>query len=55
MEVQKEYEDVEEIRRKLTTREERYYETSYYITLYENNLEKLDELSKRFEQKISGY
>jgi len=55
MEVQKEYEDIEEIRRKLTTREERYYETSYYITLYENNLEKLDELSKRFEQKISGY
>lgn len=55
MEIQKEYEDVEEIRRKLTTREERYYEASYYICLYENNLEKLDELSKRFEQKISGY
>ncbi len=55
MEIQKEYEDVEEIRRKLTTREERYFEASYYISLYENDLEKLDELSKKFEQKISWY
>jgi type IV secretory pathway VirB4 component len=55
MDKQKEYEDVEEIRRKLATREERYFETSYYVALYEQDLEKLDELSKKFEQKIGGY
>jgi DNA repair exonuclease SbcCD ATPase subunit len=53
MEIQKEYEDVEEIRRKLTTREERYFEASFYTTLYEEDLEKLNELSKKFEQKIA--
>ena len=55
MDKQKEYEDVEEIRRKLATREERYFETSFYVSLYEENLERLDELSKKFEQKMGWY
>jgi len=50
-----EFHDVEDIRQKLATREERYFETSYYITVYEHDEEKLRELSKKLEQKVSGY
>jgi len=50
-----EFRDVENIRQKLATREERYYETSYYTTIYEHDVEKLREESKKFEQKIGWY
>jgi conjugal transfer ATP-binding protein TraC len=50
-----EFHDVEDIRQKLATREERYFEASYYLTVYEHDEEKLRELSKKIEQKISGY
>lgn len=50
-----EYQDVESIRQKLATREERYFQTSMYTTIYEHDVEKLREESKRFEQKISWY
>ena len=43
------------IREKLTTREERYFESSLYINLYQENEEKLKEEGKKIEQKISGY
>jgi len=55
MDVDIEYRDVESIRQKLATREERYFETSLYTTIYEHDEEKLREESKKFEQKISGY
>lgn len=54
-EVDIEYRDVENVRQKLATREERYFETSFYTTIYEHDEEKLREESKKFEQKISGY
>lgn len=50
-----EYKDVESIRQKLATREERYFQTSMYTTIYEHDDEKLREEGKKFEQKISGY
>jgi type IV secretory pathway VirB4 component len=52
MDVDIEYRDVESIRQKLATREERYFETSLYTTIYEHDEEKLREESKKFEQKI---
>lgn len=52
-EVDIEYRDVENVRQKLATREERYFETSFYTTIYEHDQEKLREESKKFEQKIS--
>ncbi|HRX63696.1 MAG TPA: ATP-binding protein [Candidatus Absconditabacterales bacterium] len=54
-EIQQQYKDVEMIREKLTTREERYFELGYYINIYEEEEEKLKETSRKFEQKISGY
>lgn len=54
-EVDIEYKDVENIRQKLATREERYFETGFYTTIYEHDEEKLREEAKKFEQKISGY
>lgn len=54
-EVEQQYRDVEMIREKLTTREERYFENSFYINIYEDTEEKLKETGKKFEQKISGY
>ena len=50
-----EFHDVEDIRQKLATREERYFESSYYVTVYEHDEEKLREQGKKIEQKISGY
>ncbi len=50
-----EYKDVENIRQKLATREERYFQTSMYTTIYEHDDEKLREEGKKFEQKIWGY
>lgn len=54
-EIDVEYRDVENIRQKLSTREERYYEAWFYTTIYEHDEEKLREESKKFEQKIGGY
>lgn len=54
-EVELQYRDVEEMRQKLATREERYFETSCYVTLYDQKEEKLSEESKKLEQKIAGY
>ena len=50
-----EYSDVENIRQKLATREEWYFETSMYTTIYEHNEEKLRDEAKKFEQKIAWY
>jgi conjugal transfer ATP-binding protein TraC len=55
MEIEQQYRDVEMIREKLTTREERYFENSFYINIYDDNEEKLKETWKKIEQKISGY
>lgn len=54
-EIEQQYRDVEMIREKLTTREERYFENSFYINLYDDTQEQLKETGKKFEQKISGY
>ena len=53
--VEAEYNDVEMIRQKLTTKEERYFEVGYYINLYNSDSQKLVEDGKRFEQKIGGF
>jgi len=55
MEVEQQYRDVEMIREKLTTREERYFENSFYINIYDETEEKLKETGKKIEQKISWY
>ena len=54
-EIEQQYKDVEMIRQKLTTREERYFETSYYINLYDEDQNKLKETSRKLEQKIGWY
>lgn len=54
-EVEQQYRDVEMIRQKLTTREERYFETWFYVNLYNEDEKALKEESKKFEQKIAGY
>jgi len=54
-EVEQQYKDVEMIREKLTTREERYFETWYYINVYEETEDKLKEEWKKIEQKIAWY
>ncbi len=54
-EIEQQYRDVEMIREKLTTREERYFENAFYINIYDDNEEKLKETGKKMEQKISGY
>ncbi len=51
--VQLEYRDVEEIRQKLATREERYFEVSHYFSLYSPDKEKMSEEGKKYEQKVS--
>ena len=53
--LQVEYNDVENIRQQLATKEERYFELSSYITIYNNDYEKLIEDSKRLEQKMWGF
>jgi len=55
MEIEQQYRDVELIREKLTTREERYFETGYYVNMYDTNEKDLAETSKKFEQKVAGY
>ena len=54
-EVELEYRDVEEIRQRIATHEERYFEVSHYFSLYTPEKEKLAEESKKYEQKVSGY
>jgi len=51
--VEVEYRDVENIRQKLTTKEERYFQTSMYMSIYHTDKEKLSEESKKLEQKIT--
>lgn len=60
-ELEVEYNDVEEIRRKLATGEEKYFQSSFYVTLYNeqiwteknaNNENNLNLISKKFEQKM---
>jgi len=51
--VELEYRDVENIRQKLTTKEERYFQTSMYMTIYHQDKEKLSEESKKLEQKVT--
>ena len=54
-EVEQQYKDVELIREKLSTREERYFELSNYFTIYNTDEVVLKEEWKKFEQKIGGY
>ena len=54
-EMEQQYKDVEMIRQKLTTREERYFETWFYINLYDEDEQKLKENGKKLEQKIAWY
>ena len=53
--VEQQYRDVEMIREKLTTKEERYFELWNYTTIYDYDEEKLRETGKKFEQKISWF
>ena len=54
-EVEQQYRDVELIREKLSTREERYFELSNYFTLYNTDETALREDWKKYEQKVSWY
>ena len=54
-EIEQQYRDVELIREKLSTREERYFELSNYFTIYNTDENTLKEDGKKFEQKIGGY
>lgn len=54
-ELEVEYRDVSNIREKLATREERYFQTWFYSSIYHNDLEKLQEEWRKFEQKLAGY
>ena len=54
-EVEQQYRDVEMIREKLSTREERYFELSNYFTIYNTDETILREDGKKFEQKMSWY
>ena len=54
-EVEQQYRDVELIREKLSTREERYFELSNYFTIYNTDENLLKEEWKKYEQKVSGY
>lgn len=53
-EIEVQYRDIDEIRQKLATREERYYETGYYTILYDEEKDKLKETTRKFEQKMAG-
>ncbi len=53
--VEQQYRDVELIREKLSTREERYFELSNYFTIYNTEEKTLLEDWKKFEQKVSWY
>ena len=54
-EVEQQYRDVELIREKLSTREERYFEISDYFTIYNTDENVLREDGKKYEQKMSWY
>jgi len=54
-EIEQQYRDVEMIREKLSTREERYFELSNYFTIYNTDENVLKEDGKKFEQKIGWY
>ncbi len=48
------YRDVEIIRQKLATHEEEYFEIWTYITIYNEDLQKLSDDCKKIEQALSG-
>ncbi|USN57390.1 MAG: hypothetical protein H6766_02895 [Candidatus Peribacteria bacterium] len=52
-ELQLQYQDVDTIRQKLATHEERYFETGMYLSLYDDDEEKLKENGRKLEQKVS--
>jgi len=54
-EIEQQYKDIDMIRHKLTTREERYFETGFYVSTYNEDEGKLKEESKKLEQKIAWY
>ena len=54
-EVEQQYRDVELIREKLSTREERYFELSNYFTIYNTDETTVREDWKKYEQKVSWY
>jgi len=54
-ELEQQYKDIEMIRQKLTTREERYYELWMYLNVYNEDEQKLKEESKKLEQKIAWF
>ncbi|MDR0283098.1 MAG: hypothetical protein LBI53_07630 [Candidatus Peribacteria bacterium] len=54
-EIEQQFRDVEMIREKLSTREERYFEFANYFNFYETTEDQLKESSKKFEQKIGGF
>jgi type IV secretory pathway VirB4 component len=53
--LEQQYRDVEMIREKLSTREERYFEFSSYFNIYDQTEDTLKEQGKKFEQKIGGF
>jgi hypothetical protein len=53
--IEQQYRDVEMIREKLSTREERYFEFSSYFNIYDQTEDALKEQGKKFEQKIGGF
>jgi len=54
-EIEQQYKDVDMIRKKLTTHEERYYELGFYFSIYHEDEAKLKEESKKIEQKIAWF
>ncbi len=54
-ELEVQYRDIEQIREKLATREEKYFQTSFYFTVYHEDKEKLKEEGRKFEQKMGGF
>ncbi len=54
-ELEQQYKDVEMIRKKITTKEERYFELGFYMWIYNDNEEKLKEESQKLEQKIAWF
>jgi len=54
-ELEVQYRDIEQIREKLATREEKYFQASFYFTVYHEDKQKLREEGRKFEQKMWGF
>jgi hypothetical protein len=52
-ELELQYQDVQTIRDKLATHEERYFDMGTYLSVYDDTEDKLKESGRKFEQKIS--